>query len=204
MPLTPPPTSRPSKGKKTHQLSKEHFILQIKSLSKPSGPTGGDNLLKTLGNHSLKYERVYWQVDRYRGSEEPSQGPCWLPSATFRTEAEPPSCSRPAAGLPLTNTFFPSCQTRVISSGAAPGTQGLSSLRGPRPGITPASSPRHQPRHPSEGAPRAEVSALVPSPGCSLGSCPSSLDQPQSGRLWKLLIRTVPPVCRGPLSLIWD
>lgn len=46
---------------------------------------------------------------RYKGSEELSRRPCWLPGTTFHTKAEPPSCSCPAAGLPLTNTFFPFC-----------------------------------------------------------------------------------------------
>lgn len=41
-----------------------------------------------------------------------------------------------------------------------------------------------------------------PSPGWSLHSFPSRLDQPELCRLWKQLIRIVLPICCGPLNLI--
>lgn len=101
----------PARGeKKNHQPSKQHFMLRRKSISKPNSPIPEEalRLLKMLGNRSLKYENIYWQVDRKAQRSWP-KGLVDSPTLRFTQRQSRPAAVCPAAGLPFTNTFFPFC-----------------------------------------------------------------------------------------------
>lgn len=90
----------------------------MKSVSKMNSPIPGEEpcLLKVQCNHTLKYLKVYRQVDR-KAETSRAKGLADSP-APHLARRQSRRCSCPAAGFPLINTFFPFCQTCVTSTPA--------------------------------------------------------------------------------------
>lgn len=180
----------------------------MKSISKPNSPIPEEEprVLKMLGNHSLKYQKLNWQAHT-KAHRSWAKGLADSPALYFKQRQ-----SHPAAVIwlqlpPLkTPSSFParhvSLPAPVLLSltpmwqVCAWNTRALQPEKG-------AASPAPQ-KHSSITlrVPFTQRLQPWPSPGWSLPSFPSRLDQPEFCRLWKWLIRIVPPICCGPLNLI--